>query len=238
MKNYLFLNRNKKENDRRKGRGSMAKQILWDALPETEFEFEELLFAARDEERDIEQVRIRGIVVSGLDMSGLGFYQVSFENCRFLGCCLEKTAFRAVRFQNCDLSNSDVSWSYWSDCLWEEVKAVGIKAQKASFLRTKMKHSNLRYGNLGESKLEKWQAERCDFTESFLTACQCKELVLRENRFVRTSFFQTPLRGIDFTSCELEEVFVSEDGTELAGAIVDVYQAAEFAKLLGLKVVG
>ncbi len=216
----------------------MTKEFSWDTLPEADLELEELLLTARDEERDVEKIRIRGITVSGLDMSGLGFYQVSFENCRFLGCCLEKAAFRMVRFKNCDLSNTDFGWGYLAVCLWEDVKAVGVKLQKVSFLRVRMKNCNLHYGNLGESKLEKWKAEACDFTEGFFVSCQLKETLLQGNRFIRTSFFQTPLRGVDFTSCELEAVQVSEDGKELAGAVVDVYQAAEFAKLLGLNVVG
>ena len=104
-------------------------------------------------------------------------------------------------------------------------------------ISTEMRNCNLRYANLGESQFDKWKVANCDLTDCFLNSCHLKEIVFRENRLVRTSFFKTPLRGLDFTSCDLEDVQVSEDGKELAGAKVDIYQAAEFAKLLGLKVV-
>ena len=42
------------------------------------------------------------------------------------------------------------------------------------------------------------------------------------------------LAGLDFTSCNIEGLTVSDTGAELKGAKVDVWQAAMFAKLLGL----
>ena len=47
-------------------------------------------------------------------------------------------------------------------------------------------------------------------------------------------FFGTKLSGLDFTSCNIEGLTVSDTGAELKGAKVDVWQAAMFAKLLGL----
>ena len=208
----------------------------WDSLPEYPEELEYALWEAKEEERDLEDMKIRGLVLSGMDLRKVGFHRVSFENCRLLNCNFDHGAFRKVRFKNCDLSNSDFGWSYLKECVWEDVKAVGIKAQNAKFTHVTMQGCNLRYANLGESRYENWTLQECDFTDSFLTNCQLKDVVLRDNRFIRTSFIRTSLKGLDFTSGELMEAQVSEDGRELAGAKVDIYQAAEFARLLGLVV--
>lgn len=212
------------------------KKLNLEGLPDCPDGFEAALWVAKEEERDIENVRIRGVILSGADLEQVGFYRVLFENCRFLGCSFGHGAFREARFANCDLSNCDFGWAYFKNCEMADVKAMGMKAQNANFMGMSMERCNLSYANLGDARFENWMAAGCDFSESFLTACVLKQVTFRENRLARTSFFGTPLRGMDFTSCQMEEVLVSEDGAELAGAKVDVYQAAEFAKLFGLLV--
>ena len=66
------------------------------------------------------------------------------------------------------------------------------------------------------------------------TSCKLKNFKVIRVRMAETSFFHTPLAGIDFTSCELRALALSQESTELKGAVVDLYQAAELAKRLGL----
>ena len=54
---------------------------------------------------------------------------------------------------------------------------------------------------------------------------------------MRSEFFRTPLKGIDLSSCNIEQLLVSSEKTELKGVIVNTAQAVEFAKLLGIRVV-
>ena len=46
-------------------------------------------------------------------------------------------------------------------------------------------------------------------------------------------FLHTPLKGIDFTSNMLSRITVS-GSQELRGAVVNIFQAAELSKLLGV----
>lgn len=59
---------------------------------------------------------------------------------------------------------------------------------------------------------------------------------LAETDFTATSFFNTFLRGIDFSNCKIEGIKVSNNYKELYDVIVDVYQAADLAKLLGVMI--
>ena len=52
--------------------------------------------------------------------------------------------------------------------------------------------------------------------------------------FCARDAFGTKLAGLDFTSCNIEGLTVSDTGAELKGAKVDVWQAAMFAKLFGV----
>lgn len=57
---------------------------------------------------------------------------------------------------------------------------------------------------------------------------------MEDCRFIATDFFRTPLKDLDFTTCTLEGISVSDGGSELQGAVVNLYQAAELARLLGV----
>ena len=53
-------------------------------------------------------------------------------------------------------------------------------------------------------------------------------------RILGTELLHTPLKGIDFTSDDLEGIRVTIP--ELRGAIVTMEQASELAKLLGVEI--
>ena len=57
---------------------------------------------------------------------------------------------------------------------------------------------------------------------------------LEDDRFVGTSFFHTKLVGLDFTSCQLEGIAISDAMTEVYGAKLGLYQAAALARRLGV----
>lgn len=71
-------------------------------------------------------------------------------------------------------------------------------------------------------------------SDAFFATCSLKQMKLDQSQFINTEFFKTPLKDLDFTTCILEGISVSTEGNELKGALVNVYQAAELAKLLGI----
>ena len=50
------------------------------------------------------------------------------------------------------------------------------------------------------------------------------------------SFFRTPLRAMDFTTSQIGGLVLSDSCEELRGLTVDLYQAAELSKRLGLMI--
>ncbi len=53
-------------------------------------------------------------------------------------------------------------------------------------------------------------------------------------RLAGTSFFRTPLSGVDLTRCSLEGIVLSDALGEVRGAKMDLYQAAGLARRLGV----
>ena len=94
--------------------------------------------------------------------------------------------------------------------------------------------SNLSFVNLDESKIQNLKVQDSDFSSATLTQCKLKNIVFDNNQLVRTSFFKTPLKGIDLRTCELSGLIVSLECTELKGAVVTMFQAAELSRLMGL----
>lgn len=119
-------------------------------------------------------------------------------------------------------------------CEFLNTKCCGSNFSSGSFLSVKFEDCLLRYANFTSSKLESSAFENSDLTDVFLAQCKLKNLSLDRSRFVRTDFFQTPLKGLDFSGATLEGICVSEGAGELAGAMVSPLQAVELARLLGV----
>lgn len=58
-----------------------------------------------------------------------------------------------------------------------------------------------------------------------------------QDRLYRRGFFKTLLKGMDLSDCTIDNIMVSDQYTELAGVKVNLFQAAELAKLMGVKIV-
>ena len=94
--------------------------------------------------------------------------------------------------------------------------------------------SSLPYAAVFSAKLTGVQFLTCDLSGSDIVECILKDTAFEETRLTGASFFKTSLAGIDLTGCPLEGIRISEHYTELRGAIVDLFQAAELSKLLGI----
>ncbi len=77
----------------------------------------------------------------------------------------------------------------------------------------------------------------CDMIENSVSETAHKNWNASECLFIGTNFFHTKLKGFDFTSCELENIIISDTLEEIRGVKITAIQALEAARLLGMKVV-
>ncbi|WP_187389319.1 pentapeptide repeat-containing protein [Acetobacterium wieringae] len=106
---------------------------------------------------------------------------------------------------------------------------IFFQAQLENFLAT---DSSFQYANFSKAKLKALEISQCDFSEATISECKLTQIKLDDVNFSQTSFFKTPLKGLDFTSCQIDGLIVSIEA--LSGAVVTTFQAAELAKLMGL----
>lgn len=194
----------------------------------------QLLRYAREEEQDLQQLRFENALILEEDLSRLSFSGCVFDHCRFSGSFGERMSFQDIRFVECDLSNCNFSDAYLCRCRLESCKGVGLKLPHCRMKDVAILGGNYRYFAAPRSRLEHVLLEQADLSGLDLPETIFKDVGFAQVSLPHANFFRTPLSGIDFTTCDISGMELSSDLHELAGVMVDVYQAAELAKLMGV----
>ena len=168
------------------------------------------------------------------DYSHLVFSAVKFVNCRFWNCSFERCEFTDVIFESCDFSGCNLSNTYFNRAEYLSCKGVGTKFAGSVCKNMVLRECNLNYANFDACKLENLLVDKTELNSSNLTQCKCKDIQWRQAALTNASFFKTPMRGMDFSDSEIKGLVLSDDNQELKGAVVDLYQAAQLSKRLGI----
>lgn len=213
---------------------SHVKKIVIDPNMQICTDFASHVQNANENEQDICNILIENTDLQKYDFSKLYFENVVFRRCTLTDCTLQKTFFKNVLFEDCSLANCDFTHSWFEQC---EMRGCGCKG--ANFSDTRLTHvsiqdSNFRYANFTSAKLHRCEIMSSDMSDTFFAQCTFELLKVSHSQFTRAEFFHTALKGIDFTTCKLEGICISSEGKELAGVVVDLYQAADLSKILGV----
>lgn len=194
----------------------------------------EVLIQYKEREERLEEMHAAKLDAVEEHLDGLCVSKVIFENCSFQDCSFARAEFTDVIFQSCDFSNSNFSDGYFNRCRFVSSKGLGAKFCGGVIQNVVMKDCNLNYSNFDSAKLEKTRIEDTQLNGANFAQCKCKSLTWLNDKLNNASFFKTSLRGMDFTSCDITGLSLSDELEEVRGAVVDLYQAAELAKRLGL----
>ena len=119
----------------------------------------------------------------------------------------------------------------------ENCKGQGADFREASIHDVLMKTVNLDYANGSRSVWEHVEITGSSFVSASLSEVKLKKIKMKDNRFESTDFFQTILKGMDFSECEVGGLLLSDTWKEVEGAKFSAWQAVELAKRLGIVVV-
>lgn len=215
------------------------KPILPPSLPErleTAERGEELVAMAAARQEPLTRWHFCGLDLCGETLREIRFEQCLFEGCRFTGADLRAASFVDCRLKNCEFSAVQAGEAYFLRCQLQGVKALAASLPDCRLAHVRLEGCNFTEANFTGASVENVRLEECDFSAANLSEWRHKGLSLARSKFFRTSFFKTPLAGLDFTDSELEGVVVSDAAAELKGATVNVRQAAQLARLLGVTV--
>ena len=170
---------------------------------------------AKRTDSDISGCKFSGEYLESEDLSCLSFINCMFENCTFTDCDFERSSFVDVTFISCDLSNSSL------DC---SIQGVAFES------------SNCEYSIFDKCKLSETQVKNSDMSSAELVSCNLKAFKTSGSKYLGTSFFRTALGGVDFSTCLVSGLRVSDTFRELRNAVFSANQAVELSMLLGIRI--
>ena len=187
-------------------------------------------------ETDFDSVRISRAHEEELSFGGVYIKNSTIENCRFINSDFSDCTFINVIVKGCDLSNCNFNNTYFKNCSIISSKLVGACFRNAVQLETAYDNCNAELTDYNGARFKNILISDCDFSSSLICSAELKNITLKNVKLVKATFFKTPLKDVNLTDCIIDGLVVSDNGAELRGATVDVYQAAMFAKLLGLNI--
>ena len=96
--------------------------------------------------------------------------------------------------------------------------------------------SNCGYAIFDKCKLSETQVKNSDMSSAELVSCNLKAFKTSGSKYLGTSFFRTALGGVDFSTCLVSGLRVSDTFRELRNAVFSANQAVELSMLLGIRI--
>lgn len=185
---------------------------------------EELLYA----------IQVDDISITGADFRRLELEQSIIENSVFNDSNFERATFMDVVFRNCDFSNSKFLDAYFVRCEFINCKCVGLNMNDAIIKHTLFENVNLTFSSFDNVKFVDVMLKESDLTEVSIAESTLQRFKASKSRFIKNNFFKTKLKGVDFTDNELIAPTISSPPTELNGAKINSFQAADLIRLWGV----
>ena len=164
----------------------------------------------------------------------LEWHGCHFLGCRFVGSKMQRNYFSDVIFENCDLSNVDWREANFFRVLFQNCKMVGANFAELSAHHVECRQGNLQYANLNDGIFQEVSWIDSSLKQVGFCNCHLKKTTFTNCSLAESELLATSLQDIDLRSCDIQGIQLS--GPELRGAIVDVFQAADLARFLGLVV--
>lgn len=173
-------------------------------------------------------------VIEDIQLLKSDFKEVEFKNCRFINLSFSGSSFRDCVFKSCDLSNCDFSETYLKNTTFLSCRCDG-----ADISRSRIKYSEfeivLFHTQIFKFVIENSCFKLVLFKEAFLSEIKLKKTKFNNCNFAGADMFNTSLKDIDISNCEIEGIRFSENIWEFRGAIIDPMQSIEIIKALGVK---
>lgn len=156
----------------------------------------------------------KGISFQNITLKGVDFVDVIFDNCDISNVVFVERSIHRVKFKNCRLTGVS-----FIQCFLGNIQIIDCQANYINFASGKIRDMEIRNSSLVQS--------------SFIELTT-KNLSIQECDLTRSEMFKCEFPKLDLSTSTINELQV--DIPSLKGVTVSMYQAAELATLLGLKV--
>lgn len=195
-----------------------------------------VLEESAEQEYEIINRLFENIFLTKIRAAHLEVKQTVFCGCRFTGCDFSEASFTNVQFVDCDFSNSNFSDTYFKCCSFWKCKAVGADFYGSRINHVTFSECNFMGTGFDAAHMSFVKMQDVDFTEAGFSKCRFANFGADNICFCKANFFKTSLKDIDFSTCNIEEIVLSDTMEELKGVKVHLAQAVALAKRLGIVV--
>lgn len=164
----------------------------------------------------------------------LDFTGCVFRHVRFAGLHVDRIHLSNCRFEQCDLSGMTFRDGTISRTEFITCRCTGCTFDRMKFKDALFRETQLRYFTLSDCHLERLAFEDCDLSHAILFHTAQKELELLRCSLAETELQETPLAGVDLSTCALEGISTVPE--LLRGTIISLDQAPLLIPLFGISI--
>ena len=186
-------------------------------------------------EEELREREYAAQVLAGGDFSHLDCVQVVFRGCRLMGVDFSRSFFDRVRWERCDLSGCRFSECSFREAVFLDCRGGGVHLRPERLLPHPGGGGLLAVRQLHQDQLEDGPLSGLPPDPGGVSQVRHRNLAFRRADLTGADFFQTSLRGVDLSTCEIRGLTLSQDHQELRGAVLALEQAPDVAALLGVK---
>lgn len=195
---------------------------------------EESFFMELFSKEPFDACRISKLCLCSKDMNYFSTWGSIVEGCRFNDAKIFRGEFYDTVFKGCDFSGCDLTESFFKRCVFKNCKGVGVNLSRSNFTDVVFENGAFDYANLNISKMTCVRFSDTSVKNGEISGASLGNTIFEECDFTRVNFAKTLLAGIDFTSCDIEGIMLTQGFTELKGAIMTSYQASRIAEAFGI----
>ncbi|WP_426117084.1 DUF2169 domain-containing protein [Pseudomonas sp. DSP3-2-2] len=166
----------------------------------------ELLQAAHDEQRGLDDERLVNLNLDGIDLRSGVFKNCSFETCSFKGALLSAANLSGTRFIGCDLSSANIEQTMLAGTFFERCDLQQIKARQANFDNAWIADTDFSAADLNSSECFQGYFDACRFLGAQLVAAKWTGVRWQHCDLSGSALSTSQLRDIELHACQLDNV--------------------------------
>jgi uncharacterized protein YjbI with pentapeptide repeats len=180
----------------------------------------------------IEECLIQEIDFSARRIPSLVALNSVVEHVSFASSRIGKFRLRDVRLVKCDLSNAVMQGFEATRIEFVDCRMTGMKAIQCRWEDVLVENCDLRYAQLSEGHFQHSEFKSCNLGDADLRGANIEGAIFTDVMLRRADLSKARLQGTDLRGAEIEGITVQPE--DLRGAIVNVAQAMDLSRLLGL----
>lgn len=165
--------------------------------------------------------------VQGLEFNGCKFINVDFSK-----CSMKDVDLLDCIFEKCDLAGKDFSNRSIHRCQFQNCNLVGCDFIQSSIQDVLIIHSKGDYVNFSDSNIRRLEIRSSTLRDGRFVSIQFKDVIFDGIDFQKTEFLNTQLKGIDFSSCNIQDIALTPN--DIRGAILSYEQVILLSSLFGI----